>query len=89
MRRTPSRPALQGAQSAKGGSPTFSRSYPSADLIQHTIRVWEPRLRRPLSEEDARQILENVVGFFRVLHGWDRKQRDPESESKNVEPDHQ
>jgi hypothetical protein len=84
MRRTPSHPATRGAQSAESDS-THSRSYPSADLIQHTIRVWEPRLGRPLSEEDARQILENVVGFFRVLHGWDRNQHDPESEPKNVD----
>lgn len=88
MRRTPSHPAAHGAQPADSDS-TLSRSYPSADLIQHTIRVWEPRLGRPLSEEDARQILENVVGFFHVLHGWDRKQRDPESEGKNVDPDPQ
>ncbi len=51
------------------------RSYPSAELIQYTIRVWEPRLGRKLTEEDARQILENVVGFFRVLLDWDRKDR--------------
>ncbi len=86
MRRTLSHPAARDAQSVESDS-TPSSSYPSADLIQHTIRVWEPRLGRPLSEEDARQILENVVGFFRVLHGWDRKQRDPESEPKNVDPD--
>lgn len=48
------------------------KSYPSADLIQHTIRVWEPRLRRRLTEEDARRILENVVGFFHVLEAWSR-----------------
>jgi hypothetical protein len=53
-------PAAPGAQSAESDV-TPSRSYPSADLIQHTIRVWEPRLGRPLSEEDARQFLENVV----------------------------
>ena len=88
MRRTPSHPAARGAQSAESDS-TPSRSYPSADLIQHTIRVWGPRLGRPLSEEDARQILENVVGFFRVLHGWDHNQHDPELKPKNVDPDHQ
>lgn len=51
------------------------RAYPSPDLLQHTIRVWESRLGRTLTEEDARQILENVVGLFRVLEGWDRQQK--------------
>lgn len=88
MRRTPSHLASRGAQSSESGSKP-SKSYPSADLIQHTIRVWQPRLGRSLSEEDARQILENVVGFFRVLDGWDRKQRNLESEPKNEDPDPQ
>ena len=52
-----------------------AKSYPSADLIQHTIRVWEPRLGRRLTEEDARRILENVVGFFHVLEAWSRERR--------------
>jgi hypothetical protein len=89
MSQTESNPAHQQAQSAEREPPTVRRCYPSADLIQHTIRVWEPRLGRPLSEEDARQILENVVGFFRVLHCWERKLRDGESEPKNVDPSHQ
>lgn len=89
MRRIESNPAAQRGQSAESEPPTVSRPYPSADLIQHTIRVWEPRLGRPLSEEDARQILENVVGFFRVLHSWEQKLRDAESEPNNVDPNHQ
>jgi hypothetical protein len=52
-------------------TPTISRTFPSPELIQHTIRVWQPRLGRTLSDEDARQILENITGFFRVLHRWD------------------
>jgi hypothetical protein len=77
-----SQPAPLGAQSAECEPPSIGKSYPSADLIQQTIRVWEPRLGRPLSEEDARQILENVVGFFRVLNGWDHQERDSESDPK-------
>lgn len=64
------------------------RSYPSADLIHQTIRVWEPRLGRPLTEEDARRILENIVGFFRVLHGWDGRPAASASDRKNgADPD--
>ena len=68
-------------------TPTEGKSYPGADLIRHTIRVWEPRLGRSLSEEDARRILENVVGFFRVLHIWDRRQRNADSDAKEIDSD--
>ena len=47
--------------------------YPSPELIQHTIQVWEPRLGRKLTEEDARRILTDVVGFFKTLAKWDRE----------------
>ena len=40
------------------------------NLIDRTREVWEPRLRRDLSREDARQIAENVTGFFATLAEW-------------------
>jgi len=42
------------------------------NLIDQTIAVWEPRAGRKLSREDARQISENMTGFFRVLSDWSR-----------------
>jgi hypothetical protein len=42
------------------------------DLIDGTIALWEPRLRRNLSREDARQIVENVTAFFNILAEWSR-----------------
>jgi hypothetical protein len=45
------------------------------DLIQRTRRTWQPRLGRDLSCEDARQIIENVSGFFGVLADWARSDR--------------
>jgi hypothetical protein len=36
------------------------------NLIDRTIALWQPRLRRDLSCEDARQIVENVTGFFHL-----------------------
>jgi hypothetical protein len=42
------------------------------NLIDRTITLWRPRLRRDLSREDARQIAENVTGFFSILHEWSR-----------------
>jgi hypothetical protein len=34
--------------------------------------VWQPLSSRQLSDEDAREILANVTGFFGVLAKWDR-----------------
>lgn len=42
------------------------------DLVEATIALWQPRVSRELSREDARQIAENVVGFFDVLAAWSR-----------------
>jgi hypothetical protein len=42
------------------------------DLIRHTRQVWQRRLGRDLSREDARQIATNVTGFFSVLAEWSR-----------------
>ena len=38
-------------------------------LINRTIELWRPRLH-DLSREDARQIVENVAGFFTILAEW-------------------
>lgn len=42
------------------------------DLIDRTAAFWEGRLGRAVSQEDARQIAENMVGFFSVLAEWSR-----------------
>ena len=42
------------------------------NLIDRTRQIWQPRLRRDLSREDARQIAANVTGFFSVLAEWSR-----------------
>jgi hypothetical protein len=39
-------------------------------LLEETIRFWQPRTSRPLSPEDARQMVENATGFFTILQGW-------------------
>jgi hypothetical protein len=38
--------------------------------IERTRQVWQPRLGRKLSREDAREIAENVTGFFAILAEW-------------------
>ena len=42
------------------------------NLIDRTRQVWQPRLGRDVSREDARQIAENVTGFFAILAEWSR-----------------
>jgi hypothetical protein len=46
-------------------------------LIDRTIELWQPRLRRELSREDARQIVENVTGFFSLLSQWSKSETAP------------
>ena len=47
------------------------------NLIDRTIELWQPRLRRELSREDARQIVENVTGFFSLLSQWSESETAP------------
>ena len=42
-------------------------------FLDKTIAFWQPRTTRTLTREDARQIIENATGFFRVLAEWDAK----------------
>jgi hypothetical protein len=42
------------------------------NLIDRTRQVWQPRLGCDLNGEDARQIAENVTGFFTILAEWSR-----------------
>jgi hypothetical protein len=39
-------------------------------LLEETIQFWQQRTSRPLTHEDARQMVENVTGFFTTLQHW-------------------
>jgi hypothetical protein len=52
--------------------PPFAR-FP-AELIAETQDVFGRRTGRNLTSEEARQILENLVGFFDTLNQWQREQ---------------
>ena len=43
--------------------------------IARTRKIWQPRIRRDLTDGDARQIMHNVTGFFGVLAEWSRAER--------------
>ncbi len=45
---------------------------PNDDLIGRTREVWQSRLGRDLSRDEAKQIAANVTGFFSVLAEWAR-----------------
>jgi hypothetical protein len=40
------------------------------NLIERTRQVWQPRLGRDLSSEEARQIAKNITSFFALLAAW-------------------
>ena len=40
--------------------------------IARTRQIWQPRMGRDLTDEDARQILHNATGFFGILADWQR-----------------
>jgi hypothetical protein len=42
------------------------------NLIDRTRQVWQPRIGRDLSREDARQITTDVTGFCALLAEWSR-----------------
>jgi hypothetical protein len=62
------------------GAKTFALTFAPAatptaandNFVDRTIALWRHRLGREVSREEARQITENVTGFFSVLDDWSR-----------------
>jgi hypothetical protein len=52
-----------------------SRSPAAGKQIARSRQVWQPRIGRDLTDEDAHQIIHNVTGFFGVLAEWSRAER--------------
>jgi hypothetical protein len=50
--------------------------------IARTRQIWQPRIGRDLTDEDARQIAENVTGFFTVLAEWSHAERRAANDNK-------
>jgi len=55
------------------------------EILEVTVSFWTPRRGAPVSHEDARQIMLNVAGFFRVLGEWDRRARETGQTPKDDE----
>jgi hypothetical protein len=47
----------------------------SSQLIQQTAAFWDEYAEIKLSDEEARQAVENINGFFNVLNTWDQADR--------------
>ena len=47
------------------------------DLIARTREHWEPRAGRAISDEEAQEIIDNMVAFARLIIDW--YLADPES----------
>lgn len=47
--------------------PAGAPDWVTAELIEHTIRVWQPRYPEPLTRDDALAIILNVGRLFEVL----------------------
>lgn len=45
------------------------------DFPEETLRVWQPRADGCLTEDDAREIITNIAGFFSLLAEWDQDAR--------------
>jgi hypothetical protein len=45
-------------------------------LIARTKETWQPRAVCSLSDEDARVIVENVTGYFRLLLEWEAREQE-------------
>lgn len=43
--------------------------------IARTQQIWQPRLGRHLTDDNAQHIMHNVTGFFGVLAEWARAER--------------
>jgi len=47
-------------------------------MIKKTLKTWQPKYDEigvKLTEEDAREILDNLTGFFEILHRWDKEDK--------------
>jgi hypothetical protein len=43
-------------------------------FLDKTIALFQSRTDRTLTREDAREMIENVTGFFRILGEWNRQE---------------
>ena len=56
--------------------------------IARTRQIWQPRIGRDLTDDDARQIAENVTGLFSLLAEWANAERRAANDNKAPSKSH-
>ncbi len=77
MRRRGYRHAWMAPPPVENGTQVTARpaiSHYSRELLDETKTVWQPYYTAPLSDEDARQIIENMVEFVKFAARWTKAQ---------------
>jgi hypothetical protein len=69
------RPSRTSVDESRSESPSGGGETPADERSARTLEFWSRRCAQPLTEEDAREIAENMTGFFRVLLEWRAKKR--------------
>jgi hypothetical protein len=60
---------------------------PSEEFIRETQQFWSRKLGRPVSRDEAEEIISNTVNLFDLLATWGRAaERMDETERKEDEP---
>jgi len=75
--------APQSDQCSGGDSPLPGTA--NGRFIHRTLELFQQRSTETLTQEDARQIMDNATGFFRILLEWEsaKSERAEEEESTN------
>ena len=55
-----------------------------ANFKEKKRQLWERRAGRPLTDEEVRQIAENLAGFFSLLMKWDRHRNGEQEQGPTV-----
>jgi hypothetical protein len=55
----------------------------ATEFMNETLNFWKDRTDRPLTNEDARQMIESISGVFTLLAEWDAKEKSDEAIMKN------
>lgn len=53
-------------------------------MVEESARFWYSKSNVLLSSEEVREVHENLAGFFQVLHEWDMRSKEQQSEANPV-----
>ena len=52
-----------------------SSSTISEKTSDETVEFWSRKTGKPVTREEAREMVENIIGFFEVLDEWDKRDK--------------